>query len=64
MKKCAECVYYLPHGETYNCGYFVKTVKENDGCCKYFKGGSSAEKPDNELTVGRYRHPLHFIPHP
>jgi hypothetical protein len=38
MKKCSECVFFLPHKfNGFNCGFLYKTVCGNDGCCRHFQ---------------------------
>ena len=45
MKKCGNCVYFLPNKcDGFNCGYFVKTVNANNMCCSRFR---SITAPDS-----------------
>ncbi|HXX33370.1 MAG TPA: hypothetical protein VEM15_02750 [Thermodesulfobacteriota bacterium] len=38
MKRCVDCSYFLPHKFSgFNCGYLIKKVDKDTGCCRYFQ---------------------------
>lgn len=34
---CGQCVFYLPFGTDYNCGYLIRRVRKSSGCCRHFQ---------------------------
>jgi hypothetical protein len=34
---CGQCVFYLNFRSDYNCGYLIRKVQKNSGCCRYFQ---------------------------
>jgi hypothetical protein len=46
MKKCADCIFFLPHKwDGFNCGFLIKKVGKNSECCGHFQSLNKDNPP-------------------